>query len=388
MSKHASSPQPAPAADDQPQQALSPKFFLVIAVVLVLIGGGAVGVAHFAGKSTASSVAKAQGLVPAASAPHLPALDAADWIQTPPLTGASLLGKVVLVDFWDASCINCRRTFPFLRDLYATYKSRGFVVLGVHSPEFSFEHSADYVAREAKELGVTWPVANDPDMKIWSEFGNQYWPAQYLVDRAGKVRLAHAGEGDDSQLETDVRSLLDQGGTAGAAHVGDVKTTELPGTFGTKQTPESYLGAERGGNSLPQGTVATGKTVTRTDPAAPPLNGISLDGSFTGSDQFLTGNVGATVTLAYQGRDVYAILSPHGGSTSSPLKITLDGKPVPPALRGPSLTVDSAGKTVVDVTRQDLFHLVTGPTGTDPTGTITLSADSSAFDIYTFTFGA
>ena len=381
MSEHRAVP------EEKPQQALSPRTFLIIAVVLVLLGGGAAGVAHVAGKKTAASIDKAQGLVPAASAPNLPALDAADWIQTPPLTAASLKGKVVLVDFWDASCINCRRTFPFLRALASTYKSAGLVVLGVHSPEFGFEHSAAYVAREARELGVTWPIANDPDMKIWSAFGNQYWPAQYLVDRNGKVRLAHAGEGDDTLLETDVRALLDQGGSAGPAHVGDVKTSEIPGSGGVEQTPESYLGADRGGNSLPQGIVATGKTVTRSDPTPPPLNGISLDGSFTGSDQFLTLNPGATVTLSYVGRDVYVILAPHTAGEVPTVTVTRNGKPVSIAQSGPSLS-HAGGATFVDVRQQDLYHLLTGPTGSSPAGVLSLRAGATPVDIYTFTFGA
>ena len=178
-------------------------------------------------------------------------LDASDWIDTPPLTPASLKGKVVLVDFWDASCINCRRTFPFLSALQATYKSTGARHPRRAQPRVRVrEDRRPTSRREAKELGVTWPVANDPNMTIWNAFGNQYWPAQYLVDRTGKVRLAHEGEGDDTTTgERRPRSCSNR--TAAAPGRPASATCRPPRSrrpAASTETPETYLGAERGGD--------------------------------------------------------------------------------------------------------------------------------------------
>ena len=129
------------------------------------------------------------------------------WINSPPLTRADLAGKVVLYDFWTYSCINCQRTLPHLKALYDRYKGDGLVIIGVHSPEFDFEKDHDNVARAVEHYGVTWPVALDDDMAIWNAFGNQYWPAEYLTDRQGRLRQVRFGEGDYDSKEDDVRTL-------------------------------------------------------------------------------------------------------------------------------------------------------------------------------------
>src|SRR5262249_2202352 len=136
-----------------------------------------------------------------------PALDSTGWINSSPLTTADLRGKVVLYDFWTYSCINCQRTFPYLRSWYDRYRSAGLVIVGIHSPEFDFEHVRSNVEAAVKRYDVTWPVALDNDMKIWDAFANQYWPADYLADRQGKIRYTHFGEGDYTNTENVIRSL-------------------------------------------------------------------------------------------------------------------------------------------------------------------------------------
>src|SRR4029077_19219991 len=137
-----------------------------------------------------------------------PALKAKGWINSAPLTPANLTGKVVLYDFWTYSCINCVRTFPYARAFYDRYRADGLVVIGVHSPECDFEKVHTNVEAAVKRLDVTWPVALDDDMTIWNAFKNQYWPADYVADRTGHLRYTHFGEGDYSNTENVLRTLL------------------------------------------------------------------------------------------------------------------------------------------------------------------------------------
>jgi thiol-disulfide isomerase/thioredoxin len=308
-------------------------------------------------------------------APELAGISAFD--NTAPLTVAGLKGRVVLVDFWTYTCINCRRTFPFLRALQKAYPE--LTVLGVHSPEFGFEKVHANVARAVKELDVTWPVAEDPEMLTWNAFSNQYWPADYLIDRQGRVRYFHAGEGNEDEIEQAVRDLLDEGGTAPAARVGQPTATEQPGN---DLTPETYFGADRGQRYVAGGTVVpVGKTVVRKD--APQQRGtLQLTGTFTGGAEYLELGAGATVTQVFHARAVYATTAPAGAPVE--LDVTLDGKPLPPDRRGSSLT-EVGGRTVAVLKADDLLHLLTGPTLGD--GTLRLTARTAGARFFTFTYG-
>ncbi|HEV7209756.1 MAG TPA: redoxin domain-containing protein [Mycobacteriales bacterium] len=336
---------------------------VLAAVIATTSAGTSTGVASVLGqqgKTGAAAVKPAPGYGP------LPALTAVSaWDNTAPLTDASLRGKVVLVDFWTASCINCRRTFGFLRDLQKTYASRGLVILGVHSPEFDFEKSHTYVTDSIRRLNVTWPVAEDPQMKVWNAFGNSYWPANYLTDRAGNVRYEHVGEGDEQQIEGAIRTLLAEGGSAGSQVVGQVPASERPPAAGEQITPETYLGTER---PSPPGTVTL-------DPAAHQ------------SPRWATLPGGVALTLRETARDVYALIGPESAGPVS-VQVTLDGQPVPAALRGPDLTVDGQGRTLVRVTGQDLRHLLTGTAIGTHRLVLRPLPGGPALRIYTFTFGA
>lgn len=350
---------------------MTPRRSALLAGLLALLAvvAGVIATTQTRGTASVQSLLGAQGAQGAAAVrpapgygPVPPLSPATAWDNTQPLTGASLRGKVVLVDFWTASCINCRRTFGFLRKLQDTYASRGLVVLGVHSPEFDFEKSHAYVARSVSELHVTWPVAEDPDMSIWNEFHNSYWPANYLVDRAGNVRYYHVGEGDDEQVEGAVRALLDEGGSAGGAVVGRLRQSEQPPTAGEPVTPETYLGTTRSQSSS---AVGYGPGVRRGPDAA-------------------TLPAGGSLTLRYEARDVYLVLSaPMPGTV---VDVTLDGTPVPAARRGPALSVTAAGRTVARAGASDLAHLITGPAIAP--GRLALTATGHPVLAYSFTFGA
>ncbi len=347
----------------------------MLAAVVALSGAGKP--SQLLPESRATLLAAAQ----AQQAPEL--VGVTDYDNTPPVTLAGLRGKVVLVDFWTYTCINCLRTFPFLRALQKAYSSSGLVVLGVHSPEFDFEKSHANVAKAVQRLGVTWPVAEDPEMATWSAFGNQYWPANYLLDRSGKVRFFHAGEGDEATIEDAVRALLAEGGTAPAARIGELPAAEKPAGAGSDLTPETYFGAQRGGRYVSGGrTVSPGVVQTRTDPAQA-RDLLALTGRFRGESEALQVLAGASVTQRFRARDVYL--------TATPLKepvvveVTLDGQPVPVGRRGRSL-VEEGGRTVVHVTADDLYSLITGPAIAE--GVLRITARTDALRVFTATYGA
>ncbi len=323
--------------------------------------------------------AAATRLLPAAEAPQAPELGGISaFNNTEPLTLAGLRGRVVLVDFWTYTCINCRRTFPFLRALQKTYPE--VTILGVHSPEFGFEKKHANVVRAVKELDVTWPVAEDPEMVTWRAFSNQYWPAKYLIDREGRVRYFHAGEGSDDEVEQAVRDLLDEGGTAPAARIGQTDATERPGNG---LTPETYFGTDRGARYVAGGTVVPeAETVVRKDPLQQ-RDILQLSGSFTGGAEFLELGAGASVTQRFHAKDVYATTARTGADVV--LDVTLDGKPVPVERRGRSV-MEVGGRTVVVLRSDDLLHLLTGPDVGD--GTLRLAAKTAGARIFTFTYGA
>ena len=220
-------------------------------------------------------------------------------------------------------------------------------------------------------------------MATWRAFQNSYWPADYLIDRQGKVRYFHFGEGDDADLENAVRALLAEGGTVPSARVGDVATSGSPGDDSSDLTPETYFGAQRGQAYLGTGKVVpVGREVVRKD-GAQDRDKLQLTGRFTGAAEYLQLDGGATITQKFHARDVYATAAPVAGEVV--LDVTLDGKPVPPDRRGSSLTVRS-GRTVAVLTNQDLLHLVTGSALEE--GTLAVTATTTGARLFTLTYGA
>ena len=232
------------------------------------------------------------------------------WLNTPgdkPLTLASLRGKVVLVDFWTYSCINCIRTLPHLRAWYDAYHKDGFEIVGVHTPEFAFEHVLSNVRGATQRLGVTWPVALDNDYKTWTAYSNQYWPAEYLIDKQGRVREAHFGEGEYGATEASIRSLLAEAGDTvprQTASVKDVTPTEVT-------TPESYLGYLRleryAGNPIRDNKVAH-----YSFPATLPQNDLSYSGRWQIGGQRALAVKDARLRLHFVARYAYIVLGGKG----------------------------------------------------------------------------
>jgi thiol-disulfide isomerase/thioredoxin len=254
----------------------------------------------------------ADGLPDYGDAPPLH-LDGA-WINSPPLTLAQLRGKVVLIDFWTYSCINCLRTLPHLKAWYAAYHRKGLVIVGVHTPEFAFEHVTSNVRAAVRRLGVTWPVMQDNRYRTWDAYANEYWPAEYLIDRQGRVRHTHFGEGEYGRTEQLIQKLLGAGG-ATARRVPDL-------TPGGVLTAESYLGYERLSNYVGRSPVPNVFARYRF-PTDLPANTLSYDGRWKVGAQAITAGEGARLRLHFEAAHVYVVMGGNGT-----VRALVDGKPV------------------------------------------------------------
>ncbi len=236
-----------------------------------------------------------------------------DWINSKPLSLRQLRGKVVLIDFWTYSCINCLRTLPHLKSWYATYHDKGLVIIGVHTPEFAFEHVSSNVRSAVKRLGVTYPVVQDNNFKTWDNYANQYWPAEYLIDKTGHVRHTHFGEGEYDKTEGLIRKLLGAKGPT-ARHLADVTPTGL-------LTPETYLGYSRLQN-YSGSQLAPNVTAPYTFPSSLPLNTIAYGGLWRVRAQQAVAGKGARLRLHFQASNVYIVLGGRGS-----MQVLIGGKP-------------------------------------------------------------
>jgi thiol-disulfide isomerase/thioredoxin len=278
-----------------------------------------------------------------------------------PLSLASLRGKVVLVDFWTYSCINCQRSLPHVEAWYKTYARDGFVVVGVHTPEFAFEHVVSNVRAEAGQLGVHYPVAIDNNYDTWDAYDNESWPADYLIDANGDVRHIGVGEGDYTGTERLIRQLLAD------AHPGIAlpASTSVPNKTPTGEiNPETYIGFEGLQYLLPDDNVAQDLPAAYQFPVSLPLGGFGLSGTWTDTAQEATAGANAQLELAFQARDVYLLL----GGTGT-LAVSIDGVS--------TQTIDVGGIP-------KLYTLVHAGSITD--GTLLLKA-SPGIKAYDFTFG-
>ncbi len=270
-----------------------------------LRGGGNAFAAAGAAAASASS-----GLADLGKAPEF--RDISHWLNTPdgkPVTLRSLRGKVVLVDFWTYSCINCLRTLPHLRAWYADYHRSGLEIVGVHTPEFAFEHELGNVRRATHDLHVTWPVALDNGYKTWDAYSNEYWPAEYFIDRRGHVRRTHLGEGEYDLSEQTIRKLLAAGGASvprRSALVADATPTEIV-------TPESYLGYQRLDPDRYVGSrLRSNRSSSYRFPRRLPQNALSFAGTWKLGDQRALAGQNARLRLHFHARNVYLVLGGSG----------------------------------------------------------------------------
>jgi thiol-disulfide isomerase/thioredoxin len=314
----------------------------------------------------------------------MPSLDGATgWLNSPPLTAADLRGRVVLVNFWTYTCINWLRTLPYVRAWAETYKDQGLVVIGVHTPEFDFEHDVDNVRRAVKDLQVAYPVAIDNDYGIWSAFDNHYWPAFYFVDAQGQIRHHRFGEGEYEMSEMILQQLLTE---AGAAGIGqdlvsvEARGVEVAADWASLRSPENYLGSARTenfaifpGSDTPHVYVAPTRLL---------LNHWALAGDWTVRRQDTVLNQAeGRILYRFQARDLHLVMAPAAQGTAVRFRVRLDGEP-PGAAHGTD--VDDQGNG--SVTEPRLYQLVRQP---GPVTERTLEATflDPGVQAYAFTFG-
>jgi cytochrome c biogenesis protein CcdA/thiol-disulfide isomerase/thioredoxin len=295
--------------------------------------------------------------LPGVETPDLPVLgdapefqDTGRWFNTPPLTMRSLRGRVVLVDFWTYTCINCLRTLPYVKAWDERYRADGLTSVGVHTPEFQFEKNAANVQRAIADEGVRYPVVQDNDFGTWNAFTNQGWPSKFLIDATGKVRYAHLGEGEYKETEAAIRTLLAE---AGKRKLGSAaKPKGKVETVGAHATPETYLGSARAQGFSPVGPSNGTRDYTAARGDKLPQSVFSLGGRWRVDDESARAVRGASITAHVVGTAVYLVLSSEGDRPRR-VQVRLDGKPI--AARDAGADVRDG---VVTVRRQRLYSLV------------------------------
>ena len=240
------------------------------------------------------------------------------WINSEPLTLAELKGKVVIVDFWTYSCINCQRTLPYIEKWYETYKDKGLVVIGIHAPEFTFEKDTDNVRKAVKDFGLTYPIMQDNDFATWRAYRNQYWPAKYFIDKNGNVRYTHFGEGGYDESERIIQQLLQETGTQVDTTISNPTQTNFAGT------PETYVGFGRMQYFSSPEKVVQNAFSTYTAPAIIPSNTFAFSGSWEVMSEYARPQKGASLSLNFDAKDVYLVMRPKNGS--GVIKVTIDGE--------------------------------------------------------------
>ena len=316
----------------------------------------------------------------------LPSLaGAVEWLNNPPLTMTQLRGKVVLVEFWTYTCINWRRTLPYVRAWADKYKDRGLVVIGVHTPEFAFEKDAANVRRAVNEIGITFPVAIDSGYAIWGAFGNQYWPALYFVDAQGRIRHHHFGEGGYQQSEEVIQRLLTAAGHGAVSHElvsVDPAGVEAAADWPNVKSHETYLGYERSETfASTGGAVLNARRLYRT-PATLGLNEWALAGDWiVAADSAVSNAANGRLVYRFHARDVNLIMSPPATGKPVRFRVLIDGH-APGAAHGSDADEQGNG----NVAEPRMYQLIRQP------GRITdrefeiqfLDPGVAAFD---FTFG-
>ena len=309
---------------------------------------------------------------------------AVQWLNSAPLNRDQLKGHIVLVDFWTYSCINCLRTLPYIRAWAARYKDAGFIVLGVHTPEFAFEKDPDNVRRAIKELQITYPVPLDNDYAIWKAFNNQYWPADYLVDATGRIRYHHFGEGKYNETETHIQELLTETNPK-LTFNGDTQVsgagTEAP-PDGDVQSPETYVGYDRGDSFLSPGGFVKDAAHTYTVPPHLELNQWGLSGNWTDQAQVATLNsLPGAIVFRFHARDVHLVMGPTKEGKPIRFRVKIDGK-APEENHG----IDADAKGDGTVVEHRLYQLIRQKNSTDD-HTFEIQFLDPGVQAFSFTFG-
>ncbi|AJF60302.1 MAG: redoxin domain-containing protein [Candidatus Diapherotrites archaeon] len=308
------------------------------------------------------------------------------WINSQELKLADLRGKVVLVDFWTYSCVNCLRTLPHLREWNEKYSGLGFVLIGVHSPEFNFEKELANVQQAVNDNGIEYAVALDNDMKTWRNYKNRFWPAKYLIDANGRIRYTHFGEGAYAETEKQIQLLLEEA-RAEEIDIEIVEEEESGGGAGIFRTPELYAGYAFGSYLGNSEGYAQDAAKSFTAPAELADGKIYLNGEWFNSSEHVrharkTQNLEDFIAIKYLASEVNAVL--QAGPEPYKVYVMLDGKDLKERYAGSDIMWDDDGNAFVVVDKDRLYNIIDGPLGIRE---LRLSSDSDEFTLYTFTFG-
>jgi thiol-disulfide isomerase/thioredoxin len=310
---------------------------------------------------------------------------ATGWINSAPLTAKQLKGKVVLVDFWDYSCINCIRSLPYIRAWADKYKDSGLVVIGVHTPEFDFEKQLPNVQKAVQKFGITYPVALDSNYDIWNAFHNQFWPAHYFIDAKGKVRYEHFGEGEYDQSERWIQELLKEANAkpmpASAVHV-QGQGIQAAADMGDVRSPETYIGYARAADFASPGGIKRNAEQDYSEPNQPRLNEWGLAGKWVDHEQVaVLKSAGGKIVFHFHARDLHLVLGPSEDGKAVHFRVTIDGQ-APGQNHG--MDTDAQGDGVVTAYR--LYQLVR-QNGAVTDHIFTIEFEEPGVQAYSFTFG-
>ncbi|MDG0815994.1 cytochrome c biogenesis protein DipZ [Bdellovibrio svalbardensis] len=316
---------------------------------------------------------------------------ATKWLNSPALTLESLKGKVVVVDFWTYSCINCLRTLPYVKAWAEKYKDQGLVVIGVHTPEFAFEKDPENVAKALTDLGITYPVAMDNNYSIWNTFENRYWPAHYFFDRNGKIRHHHFGEGGYAKSEQVIQELLHEG-TGQKMNTSDLVTSQVQGEgalaaskFSDVKSPETYIGYARAKNLHIDPAVKADSPVKYKNITPLKLNEWSMSGSWNiGKEKAVAVKSKGRIIYRFHARDLHLVLGPQTPGTAISFRVTLDGK-APGKDHG--VDINEKGEGIVNENR--LYQLIRQRSETEKLEDRTFEIEflSPGVEVFAFTFG-
>lgn len=319
----------------------------------------------------------------------LPSLGGATgWLNSPPLSAEQLRGKVVLIDFWTYSCINCLRAMPFVHEWAQRYRDHGLVVVGVHTPEFAFERDPRNVMKAVQQLKVEYPVALDNQYSIWRAFNNRYWPAHYFIDAQGNIRGHQFGEGNYAHSEQVIRRLLVEAGQTDLPPPADPAAADLQGVatqadMGNLRSPETYLGHARAEQFASPGGQRVDAVFGYTLPSTLALNQWGLSGQWRVDDEAAQlRQAGGRIAFQFHARDLHLVLAPGEDGTPVRFRVLLDGKPLPAADAGADVAADGTGT----VNEHRLYQLIR-QRGTIGPHRFEIEFLDAGVQAYAFTFG-
>lgn len=319
---------------------------------------------------------------------HAPELTGGYWVNSEPLTMASLRGRPVLIDFWDYTCINCIHTLPYVTEWHRRYSPHGLAVIGVHAPEFAFAKELEGLKRAIEEFGIEYPVVMDNGFAIWQAYANRYWPAKYLVDGEGYICYYHFGEGGYDETERAIQGLIREAkpGVELPEPMPPVRDTDVAGAACYRVTPELYLGYLRGRIGNPSGYVPKQAAVYQ-DPGRHAEGFFYLEGEWTADEEHVMKPWGSggqsSVTIKYTAKEVNLVLNPLLGRACL-VVLTQDGAPLPREDAGEDVRFHDDGRSFLEVNAPRMYRLVNNREY--DSHELTLSTEAPGLGLYAFTF--